>query len=135
MMLELRELLFFEGTESGSEALPVPQFVPEGDYVLGDQVLRKIGQPQPVSPRGAFARLQMLREDEGGRREPTTPSLYRCSIRINDSLLDCQLYLGEGNRLSPGSETGVIILFLVPEHAAELAAGTSFEVWDGKVVG
>jgi len=90
-----------------------------------------------------IARIRFLAQEEGGRTQSLPPSTFGCPIFFEDIPelsahgYDCRILLSEINRLiAPGDEVEAVrIVFLSPDEVfAHVRKGTTFSLWEGKVI-
>jgi elongation factor Tu len=78
-----------------------------------------------------FAKLTLLREDEGGRRGPII-SGYRPSFRFHADLLDGIVSLRGRDRAGPGETADVDIVLVRPDYLdGPLSQGMKFTAQEG----
>lgn len=88
----------------------------------------------PVSP-DIFANVKLYPTSEGGKRLSITGD-FSCPAKIGETFYDCRMFL-EKRLVSPGTtEMRVPIKFLNwPDVKPLLQKGTTFFIWEGKIVG
>ena len=82
-----------------------------------------------------FADVTLLATSVGGRMSPTTPTTFRCLLRIAGTCHDVRLDLHVGERLAPGTSAICRVRFLDQGLLQEIVLGEVYEIWESRVVG
>jgi hypothetical protein len=76
-----------------------------------------------------IASLRFLSTEEGGRKGPTPPGIFRCLLEFEGAKFDCGLHLEGTGPLAPGVAAVVPITLLFPALIKpRLKVGSRFEL-------
>jgi hypothetical protein len=82
-----------------------------------------------------IASVRFYSTEEGGRRVPTSPKLFKCPLDFEGEKFDCGLHLEQSGPLSPGSNATVPITFLFPDLIKpRLKVGSPFTLWEMRTI-
>ncbi|MFO1114439.1 MAG: hypothetical protein U1E28_02045 [Beijerinckiaceae bacterium] len=69
--------------------------------------------------------------EQGGRKGPTPPRIFRCPLEFEGEKFDCGLHLEEIGAIAPGITATVPITLLFPELLkSRLKVGSQFKLWE-----
>lgn len=78
-----------------------------------------------------IASVHLYPSDQGGRKGPTPPRIFRCPIEFEGEKFDCGLHLEGIGALAPGVTATVPITLLSPALIKpRLKIGSRFTLWE-----
>jgi hypothetical protein len=91
---------------------------------------------RPVGRIDSIVRVHFFPTEEGGRKGPTPPKVFRCIFDYEGELFDCGLLLDDSGPLVPGETRIVSLVFLFPQYIKHrLSPGSRFSLREAKPIG
>ena|SRR5579871_1377292 len=82
-----------------------------------------------------IASVRFYPTEQGGRKGPTPPHIFRCPLEFEGEKFDCGLHLDETGSLAPGMSAKVPITLLFPALLKpRLKVGSRFTLWEGRTI-